>query len=129
MSGPKQNRRGDCAECGRDMRVRLDDHPYEHNFRRGRCRGIFRRALNIHEAPGPIPRPLRCPYCGNKIEPNLVYTGSYSEHRDLESLECENFKCNAKWTGFGEPKELPHEYGQPAASLQAEQLKSPRPCR
>jgi hypothetical protein len=63
------------------------------------------------------PKALLCPYCYGGIEPNLVYTARYSEYRELESLECENFKCNAKWTGFGEPLELPHDYGQPSSPI------------
>jgi sarcosine oxidase delta subunit len=56
----------------------------------------------------PEPTPLRCPHCGAELEFELTYTGhSYSEHRDLTGIECENFRCNARWTNRGEVERMP----------------------
>lgn len=55
-----------------------------------------------------VGQPLRCPYCGGELEFELTYTGhGYSEHRDLTGVECDNFRCNARWTNRGEVERLP----------------------
>jgi hypothetical protein len=44
---------------------------------------------------------LRCPTCGDEITAELVYTASYSEHRDLTGYECDNYECGAEWDQWG----------------------------
>lgn len=45
---------------------------------------------------------LVCPYCGGPFTASLVYTGSgWSEHRDLEGYECDNYECGAEWDSEG----------------------------
>lgn len=40
---------------------------------------------------------LRCPDCGGEITVNLVY----SEHRDLDGFECDEYECGAEWDKHG----------------------------
>lgn len=55
-------------------------------------------------------RPLRCPYCADTLTAELVYTASYSEHRDLVGFECDNYACNARWKPNGDPERGPTPY-------------------
>lgn len=44
---------------------------------------------------------LRCPDCGAEITVNLVYTAVFSEHRDLDGFECDDWACGAEWDKRG----------------------------
>jgi len=49
-------------------------------------------------------KPLRCPYCGAKIEADLQYTEWFgSDHRDLVGYDCDDWDCNAAWDPDGNP--------------------------
>lgn len=69
----------------------------------------YKRLDGLQVVTAPEPIPLRCPYCGGELEFELTYTASrsYSEHRDLTGIECEDFPCNARWTNRGEVERLP----------------------
>lgn len=50
---------------------------------------------------------LTCPYCGRgEIEPDLEYSGGYSEHRDWTGTTCHH--CMAEWNIDGTPRKGPH---------------------
>lgn len=55
----------------------------------------------------PERKPLRCPDCGDEITAELVYTAQFSEHRDLEGYECDNYRCGATWDKRGNPTAPP----------------------
>lgn len=53
---------------------------------------------------------ILCPYCGSRFEAILEYVpGSYSEHRDHNGYECENYQCGAQWDNQGYATKGPRE--------------------
>ena len=61
---------------------------------------------------------LRCTRCGGPLELEYVYTGGpYSEHREVDSIDCE---CGASWNAAGK--------AQPTSWLRDVPVPNPDEC-
>ena len=57
--------------------------------------------------PDPMPRRLRCPYCGDGISVELVNAspGSYYTDMVVDYIACNGFECRATWDRDGDVRQ------------------------